>query len=49
MVKLLGKAVSRADNPEIKAFSRQYLPLLESRLETAKALYAIIEATDEMD
>ena len=49
MVKLLGKAASRADNPEIKAFARQYLPLLESRLETAKALYAIIEATDEMD
>lgn len=49
MVKLLDKTALRADDPDLKAFARQRLPALESRLETAKALYAIIEAIDDKE
>ncbi|MCB5191496.1 DUF4142 domain-containing protein [Methylobacillus arboreus] len=46
-VKLLEKVASRADDPDLKAFALQHLPSPESSLETAKALLAVIQATED--
>lgn len=47
IVKLLGKVANRTEDPDIKTFALQQLSPATSNLETAKALLAVIKATED--